>query len=94
MAKPVRITAVELLNGFSVRLGLTDGTSKVVDLERYLKGPIFESVRNDPSFFAKVQVDPRAGTIVWPNGADIDPDVLCQGLTPAWTEGDTTPARA
>lgn len=81
--RPVRIASVEVLGGFSVRLGLTDGTSKVVDLERFMQGPIFEPIRTDRRVFESVLVDPRAGTIVWPNGADIDPDVLCQDLTPA-----------
>jgi len=30
----------------------------------------------DPALFARVEVDAEAGTIVWPNGADLDPDVL------------------
>jgi hypothetical protein len=36
--------------------------------------------------FRSVRVDPELGTIVWPNGADIDPDVLYRGLKPAWME--------
>lgn len=79
----VRIVSVKVLAGYRVRLGLTDGTTKEVDLQRYLNGPIFESIRSDRAQFAAVQVDPRAGTIVWPNGADIDPDVLVLGLEPA-----------
>ena len=84
MTKPVRVKSVDLQGGFLVRLELTDGTIKLVDLEKYLRGPIFELIRTDPAEFARVRVDPRAGTIVWPNGADIDPDVLCQDLTPCW----------
>jgi hypothetical protein len=81
--RPVRIATVKVLRGFTVRLGLTNGTTKDVDLERFLRGPIFEPIRNDHATFESVSVDPRAGTIVWPNGADIDPDVLCEGLEPA-----------
>ncbi len=30
----------------------------------------------DPTYFATVQVNPELVTIVWANGADLDPDVL------------------
>ena len=35
----------------------------------------------DPSFFSQVRVDEEAGTIVWPNGADMDPLVLHSKIT-------------
>lgn len=82
----VRVKSVEPLSGFRVRLGFTDGSSKEVNLEMYLRGPVFEPIRSDPDVFRSVRVDHRAGTIVWPNGADIDPDVLYLGLRPAWME--------
>jgi hypothetical protein len=30
----------------------------------------------DPAYFAQVRVDEELGTVVWPNGADLDPVVL------------------
>jgi hypothetical protein len=84
----VRVRSVEPLNGFRVRLSFTDGSSKETDLEPYLRGPVFEPIRADPKVFREVSVDHRAGTIVWPNGADIDPDVLYLGLKPAWMEAE------
>jgi hypothetical protein len=35
-----------------------------------------EPLREDPRVFPEVQVDAELGTIVWPNGADMGPDVL------------------
>lgn len=91
MPRPVRIRAIEPLEGFKVRLEFTDSTTKEIDLNIYLHGPIFEPIRNDPQVFRSVKVDSRMGTIVWENGADIDPDVLYQGLTPAWMETRQAP---
>jgi hypothetical protein len=90
----VRIRGVEVLEGFRVRLSLTDGAVREVDLRPYLNGPIFEPIRSDPAFFRSVQVDAELGTIVWPNGADIDPDVLILGRTPAAFETTRTGSRA
>jgi hypothetical protein len=82
----LRIRGVDLLGGFRVRLSLTDGASREVDLEPYLNGPVFESIRTDPARFQAIRVDEELGTIVWPNGADIDPDVLIHGRTPVSLE--------
>jgi hypothetical protein len=78
-----RIRGVEALDGFRVRLSLTDGSTREVDLGPLLNGPVFEPIRKDPAVFRSVRVDSELGTIVWPNGADIDPDVLVLGRTPA-----------
>ncbi len=88
MGRLVRIRGVEPLKKFRVRLEFTDGTQKEVDLEPYLHGPIFEPIRNNLLMFRSVKVDERMGTIVWDNGADIDPDVLYHGLRPAWMATD------
>ncbi len=76
------------LTGYTVRLTFTDGSRRDIDLTPYLKGPIFEPLR-DPARFRAVAVDPELGTIVWPNGADICPDVLYHGRTPASLEKPT-----
>jgi len=41
-------------------------------------------VRSDPAFFQ--QMTAENDTITWPNGADIDPDVLYLGLPPDASE--------
>jgi hypothetical protein len=43
-------------------------------------------MHKDLRLFRAMKVAPRIGTIVWDNGADMDPDVLYKGLTPAGME--------
>lgn len=86
----VRVQTVNPLEGFIVRLGFEDGTQKEINLEPYLRGPVFEPMRNDPAIFRSVKVE--GATISWENGADIDPDVLYYNLTPAWMEIQTEPS--
>jgi len=93
MSQIVRLQGVVVLESFRVRLEFTNGSTKEVDLAVYLRGPVFEPIRNDPAVFRTVRVDPELGTIVWPNGADIDPDVLYRGLKPAWMEEEAAKHR-
>ena len=50
-----------------------EGEVDVLTLVRF-EG-VFEPLK-DPAAFAAVRVDAELGTVVWPNGADLDPAVL------------------
>src|SRR2546422_5029770 len=78
------VVKAEASGPHSLNLTFKDGTRRQVDLLPLLKGPIFEPLR-DPLFFARVTLDPVAGTVVWPNGADIAPETLYK--LPAETNG-------
>ena len=83
----VRVQSARFVRGFVLELGFSDGEVREVDVGPYLVGPVFAPLRDDPELFASVRVDPELGTIVWPNGADLCPDVLREGRRPAsWDE--------
>jgi hypothetical protein len=76
MAKRIiRVEKVALVGPFSLELGFKDGAVRRVNLREELTGEVFEPLR-DPAFFSRVMLDPIAGTVVWPNGADFAPDFL------------------
>lgn len=70
----LRIKDAKPLKGFLVKVELTDGTTRTIDVGCYLCGPIFKKIKEDPNFFCQVKAD--HGTLMWPNGADLCPDVL------------------
>ena len=80
--KHVRVQSGEPLHDDVLRLGVSDGSYRDVDLDSRLWGPVFESLRA-PELFRQVTVDQELGTIVWPSGADMDPDVLRGDRDPA-----------
>lgn len=84
----IKVTSVKALHDYVVTLGFSDGTSREINLEPYLHGEIFESVRNDMDLFRSVRIEPGCRTISWENGADIDPYTLYYGLVPTWSEED------
>lgn len=72
----IDVTDVKLLGRYVVELCFENGEERIIDLEPVLTGPMYEQLRNDYAAFQEVSVDPNAGTIVWPNGADISPRTL------------------
>jgi hypothetical protein len=72
-----RVTSVKVLAHYVLELTFADGTRGVVDLApRIGDGRGVFAPHKDAAFFAQVRVDREAGTIVWPNDTDLDPDVL------------------
>lgn len=76
------------LDPYVIRVVFADGEVRDVDIEPLLSGPVFEPLR-DPAVFATVAVDETGDTIAWPNGADLDPEMI-YGMVPAGWE---SPAR-
>lgn len=76
------ITVAEVVDDGRLRLTFDDGSERTVDLAGTMRGTMGEPLR-DPAFFRQVRVDPELGTVVWPNGLDLDPDVLHGDFEPA-----------
>ena len=71
------------LDGYRVRLRFSDGSEGIVDVAKLIPFQgVFRPLR-DPKYFHWLRVDTEAGTICWPNGADIDPDALHSKATGA-----------
>jgi len=72
-----RVKRVRHMRDYRLELGFTDGTTGELDFRQRIvgRGGVFSQLEN-VGFFTQVQVDPEAGTIVWPNGVDFCPDVL------------------
>ena len=76
------VVAVRPLGGYRLWLRFDDGREGEIDLSPYLKPfrNMFAPLA-DPGYFARVRVSRSAGTIQWPNGVDLDPDVLHERVT-------------
>ncbi|MGH9226768.1 MAG: DUF2442 domain-containing protein [Acidimicrobiales bacterium] len=79
----IDVTGVRVLARYVVELTFADGDARVIDRERLLWGPMFDPLVADYGLFRRVRVDREAGTIVWPNGADISPRTLYAESKPA-----------
>jgi Protein of unknown function (DUF2442) len=62
--------------GYTVHVRFEDGTRADVDLSYIVDyGGVFEPL-HDVGYFRQLRADAEAGTIVWPNEADIAPETL------------------
>ncbi len=74
MAVLARVTKVEHIGTRTLRIVFSDGLVRELDFTGALPGVL--ATLDDDITFANATVDRTAGTVCWPNGLDLDPDVL------------------
>jgi len=67
------VLRAECRGGYRIHLAFHDGREKTVDFTPWLRGPVFEPLK-DVAYFQRFFLE--AGTVSWPNGADIAPETL------------------
>jgi hypothetical protein len=91
-----RILSFEIVGPYVLDLRFSDGTEQRIDFRPVLEGELFGPLQ-DLDLFNAVTLDPEAGTIVWPNGADFDPASLHNwpavreaflAMATRWAQGD------
>jgi hypothetical protein len=90
------IVEVKPLDGYRLSLRFEDGATGEIDVAELVAFQGVFAPLMDKAYFDEVRVDPDLGTIAWPNGADLDPDVLYSratgeplpDFTPAWAAPD------
>jgi len=95
MTHPIyRVAHFDIIGPYTLAVAFGDGTEQRIDFRPVLNGVLFGPLR-DLAIFNAVALDPDAGTLVWPNGADFDPAALhdwpriCEELAARareWTE--------
>jgi len=76
LAPLIDVVDAKVLQGFEVELTFANGEVRTIDLSPFLWGPMFETIRDDYTQFLRFTVSSEAGTVVWPNGADLSPRTL------------------
>jgi len=79
----VVVKKAKYVRDYVVDFTFTDGSSREIDLKPFLRGPIYEPLK-DLNEFRRFKV--RWGSIAWPNGADIAPETLYYDLGPVPSE--------
>ena len=76
MTHPIhRVIDLEIVGPYTLRVEFDDGTAQVIDFRPVLEGALYGPLQ-DEYVFNQVKIDPEAHTLVWPNGADFDPETL------------------
>ena len=84
------VISASVLGGYRLLLTFEGGEQREVDIKALVPFDGVFAPLSDERYFRQVCVDSNVGTIVWPNGADICPDVLFERSTPSGSEQVTS----
>jgi len=71
------VTRARYCGGHRIHLTFNDLSEVTVDFLPWLKGPVFEPLK-EPAHFQQFFLD--GGTVAWPCGADIAPETLYEAV--------------
>ena len=76
MIHPIyKVTDFKIVAPHQLHVSFDDGTAQKINFRPILMGELFGPLA-DVELFNQVQLDDEAHTLVWPNGADLDPATL------------------
>lgn len=76
MSHPIfRVTSFRIIAPFTLAVTFDDGLVREIDFQPILVGPMFGPLA-ELEMFNQVRLDSEVKTLVWPNGADFDPETL------------------
>lgn len=89
------VVYVKSLGDFLLLIRFEDGVEGQINVAGLVDFRGVFAPLQERAFFEQVRVEPDLGTIVWPNGADLDPVVLYSLVTgeplpdfsPTWASG-------
>lgn len=70
-----RVTKIAIIGPYTLRITFDDDSEREIDFQPVLAGELYGPLR-DETMFNQVTIDPETATLVWPNGADFDPETL------------------
>ncbi len=70
----ILVRAVQMIDGFNVRLQFSNDEVREIDLEPYLHGPVFDPIRQNLDLYRAMRIE--GGTLAWGDQADIAPETL------------------
>ena len=70
-----QVASFQIVAPFALSVTFDDGFVREIDFQPILVGPLYGPL-SELELFNQVELDPEVKTLVWPNGADFDPETL------------------